>query len=444
MKKLLFIFISLISIVYGQSPTKGALNTIDTVNKPTIKMLAVNRIDNLPYYWNLSSWAKLSISGNSGSAWDLAGNSGTSPGTNFIGTTDANDLQLRRNSILGLTIASGKTVIAGNLELPQYPSTSTTGIIYQGTVRAYHTFSKSGTTGDNAFIGPNAGNLSLTGSSSGDQGSLNTAVGPAAMLALTTGSRNTATGTYAMQNTTTGQGNTASGYTSLFTNTSGDRNVATGMRSLVSNTSGFANVAVGFDALTFNTTADHNVAVGLDALYYSNGSYNTAIGDSTLWGLYFIQEHVGSKNTAIGSRAGYHLGDTYPNFASIYDTAVSFFGANTSRDSSVPYTTSLQNSTAIGYGARFYASNQVVIGNPDVTSMILRGSVGLGTNTPNSAAILDLTTTTKGLLLPRMTKAQRDAISSPVAGLMIFQTDNTPGLRTYNGTNWVRYTETID
>jgi hypothetical protein len=43
-----------------------------------------------------------------------------------------------------------------------------------------------------------------------------------------------------------------------------------------------------------------------------------------------------------------------------------------------------------------------------------------------------------------MTKTQRDAISSPVAGLAIYQTDNTPGLRVYNGTNWMKYTETAD
>lgn len=72
------------------------------------------------------------------------------------------------------------------------------------------------------------------------------------------------------------------------------------------------------------------------------------------------------------------------------------------------------------------------------------GGVGIGTNAPSAKAILDLTSTTKGLLLPRMTKTQRDAISSPPAGLAIYQTDNTPGLRVYNGTNWMKYTETTD
>jgi hypothetical protein len=61
-----------------------------------------------------------------------------------------------------------------------------------------------------------------------------------------------------------------------------------------------------------------------------------------------------------------------------------------------------------------------------------------------SSAILQSDSTTKGWLPPRMTKTQRNAISSPATGLVVWQTDNTPGLRSYNGTHWVRFTETND
>ena len=64
------------------------------------------------------------------------------------------------------------------------------------------------------------------------------------------------------------------------------------------------------------------------------------------------------------------------------------------------------------------------------------GAVGIGTASPNSSSILDITSTTKGVLLPRMTKNQRDAIGSPVNGLLIFQTDNNKGLYYYNGSSW--------
>lgn len=66
------------------------------------------------------------------------------------------------------------------------------------------------------------------------------------------------------------------------------------------------------------------------------------------------------------------------------------------------------------------------------------------TVSPTASAQVEIESTTKGFLPPRMTKTQRDAISSPATGLVVYQTDNTPGLRCYNGTNWMRYTETAD
>ena len=69
--------------------------------------------------------------------------------------------------------------------------------------------------------------------------------------------------------------------------------------------------------------------------------------------------------------------------------------------------------------------------------------VGIGTPTPNSKAALDITSTTKGFLLPRMTDTQRDAISSPPAGLMIYCTTCVGGLgepQYYNGTKWLSMT----
>jgi hypothetical protein len=52
-------------------------------------------------------------------------------------------------------------------------------------------------------------------------------------------------------------------------------------------------------------------------------------------------------------------------------------------------------------------------------------SVGIGIATPAASALLDLTSTTKGLLLPRMTTSQRNAIASPANGLLIFNTDSS-------------------
>ena len=55
---------------------------------------------------------------------------------------------------------------------------------------------------------------------------------------------------------------------------------------------------------------------------------------------------------------------------------------------------------------------------------------------PDPSAILDLTASDAGLLIPRMTAAQKAAITSPAEGLMIYQTNGTKGFYFYDGNNW--------
>lgn len=64
--------------------------------------------------------------------------------------------------------------------------------------------------------------------------------------------------------------------------------------------------------------------------------------------------------------------------------------------------------------------------------------VGIGTSNPDASAILDVTSTNKGFLPPRMTETQRGAINGAVEGLVVFCTDCcTDGrLSFYNGTAW--------
>lgn len=64
------------------------------------------------------------------------------------------------------------------------------------------------------------------------------------------------------------------------------------------------------------------------------------------------------------------------------------------------------------------------------------GRVGIGTASPNASAILDLSSTTQGVLIPRMTASQRAAIANPVAGLVVYQTNANPGNYVYNGSTW--------
>ncbi len=69
-----------------------------------------------------------------------------------------------------------------------------------------------------------------------------------------------------------------------------------------------------------------------------------------------------------------------------------------------------------------------------------QAQVGVGTNTPAATAILDLNSTNKGLLPPRMTGNQRDAITNPATGLIIYCTNcglNGGEPEYYNGHIWV-------
>ena len=63
--------------------------------------------------------------------------------------------------------------------------------------------------------------------------------------------------------------------------------------------------------------------------------------------------------------------------------------------------------------------------------------IGINNENPDASAALDITSTTGGLLVPRMTNAQRQAISSPAAGLQVFVTDFEGGrFMFYDGTEW--------
>lgn len=77
-----------------------------------------------------------------------------------------------------------------------------------------------------------------------------------------------------------------------------------------------------------------------------------------------------------------------------------------------------------------------------VTATNLAFSQGTAINSSglpaDSSALLDLSSTSQGILIPRMNEAQKNSISSPAEGLMIYQTDGTKGFWYYNGTSWAQ------
>ena len=238
------------------------------------------------------------------------------------------------------------------------------------------------TASENIAIGWNA--LAMTDGIPPAQGSNMIAIGPQALEQNTTGGDHVAIGRRSMQNNTTGVDNTAVGYFSMSSNTIGSYNVALGNIALRSNTAGYHSVAVGQSALTSavssentavganagfrTTTGTRNVFVGFDSAWENvGGSFNTAIGENSLVN---AQSH---NNTAIGSATGATLTKGGNN---------TFLGAKTNVSSN-----SLTNVTAIGFQALATASNQMALGNGDVTQVRLGAGpiVAFGNDTPEGA-----------------------------------------------------------
>ncbi|MGY0408532.1 MAG: hypothetical protein ACWIPJ_09305, partial [Polaribacter sp.] len=72
-----------------------------------------------------------------------------------------------------------------------------------------------------------------------------------------------------------------------------------------------------------------------------------------------------------------------------------------------------------------------------IFSAVATAQVGIGTKTPDKSAALDVTSTTKGLLPPRMKFAQIKAIKNPAEGLIIYCTDcANKGIYLYDGSNY--------
>ncbi|MES2836115.1 MAG: tail fiber domain-containing protein [Bacteroidota bacterium] len=251
--------------------------------------------------------------------WGLNGNVGTNSSSNFIGTTDEQAFTIRTNNIPRTRITT-----KGQIEV-----LNTGQSVFIG--------EEAGLNDDlllrkNVFVGTSAGR-------SNTSGEFNTGNGYQALYSNTTGYGNTATGTRALASNTTGIENVASGYYALRYNTTGNSNMAYGSWSLYSNTTGYGNSTIGSSVLFYNSTGYYNTGGGIHALRYNTEGYlNTALGVNALF-----QNTTGNYNTALGANA-FLSGATY------------------------------SNSTALGYATAITASNQVRVGNANVTS--IGGQVG--------------------------------------------------------------------
>lgn len=154
---------------------------------------------------------------------------------------------------------------------------------------------------------------------------------------------------------------------------------------------------------------------------------NTSLGSSS--GLY---RRMGTGNLDLGYNAGSTL--------RYWDDYTIMIGSGSSVDSSVSPTTKIEKSIALGYNAKVSTSNTMVLGGTGVDAV----RVALGAITAHDTALLDMTSTTKGFLPPRMTGTQVEAIVSPAEGLLVYSTDGSgttvtsKGWWGYEGATWTK------
>lgn len=72
---------------------------------------------------------------------------------------------------------------------------------------------------------------------------------------------------------------------------------------------------------------------------------------------------------------------------------------------------------------RYYSLAFKILACAMVSFSYVQGQVGIGTQTPDASSVLDVVSTDKGLLIPRMTTAQKNAIASPAEGLLVYDSD---------------------
>lgn len=201
------------------------------------------------------------------SSWLTTGNSGTAAATNFMGTTDDQDIVFKRNNLRAGFLGNPNTT-SGNMNT---------------------------SFGANSLVNPSG------------TGTRNVAIGTNVLPSNTTGNRNVSIGDQSMFSNVSGTENTALGVGALYSSTQGVCNVAIGRNALtttngLSGTQGSNNTGVGYVALRSNTIGAYNNALGRDALYSNtSGNYNVGVGYQAGY-----SNTTGSNNVFLGNQAGFN------------------------------------------------------------------------------------------------------------------------------------------
>ena len=357
------------------------------ITTPATALLVYDTTTNGFWYFNGTAWVTWALSG---SGWITLGNAGLVAGTNFIGTTDNVNVQLRVNNQRAGHLADGIAMFgaragvatgADHTAFGYQAAQALQGVaIARTTAVGYRALALLNGTADNTAIGSDA----MSSYVDYVQG-YNTAVGHRALASLDAdyctavgyeaatldvdGRYSTAVGSQAQANSvplvssggvtslgyqaglngSTGAGRSAAtgwpgnGFGAYAVEVSTEENIGFGYRALDNVTSGFMNTAIGYVAMSITTTtSERNTAIGALALGNTTGDLNVALGYDALGDV-----GSGSYNTGIGALAG-------------------------------PTTTTLNYTGAIGYNAVPTATGRIVFGT--VANNNLTGGYGAWQN----------------------------------------------------------------
>ncbi len=348
-----------------------------------------------------------------------------------------------------------------------------------------HEAGKFTTTFDNTFVGSEAGEQNNTGTdntfigeesgTNNDSGSNNTFVGEDSGFNNSTGASNTFIGSTAGRSNTTGNGNTfVGGETgeqtnvdaffgntnqydldlvtfrgSGFANNTGIANAFFGGGSGHSNLDGTANTFLGYNAGARNEAGDLNTFVGYGAGWNNDTSETTLIGgnrNTYLGAIAGSLNRSGNDNVGLGHNANFALTSGanrnvfIGNESRVRGSDNVILGYNSRTSTSIDRS----NQIVIGANSQTFQSRAAIIGNNvsnNVPNTLLLGgntvsnrfSVAIGTTIANTNASLTLADTDKGLLINRVTTAQRNAmIAAPASGSPLSGADT--GLMVYDTT----------